>query len=216
MTVRSDFQFKDIPDRYNKPYNGVTSGIWVIDIETDGFWFQGTKIHCIAAIDPVVGVHIGFRRVAEYDEDGNEINITIDEIPEAFDFFGKQKVLIAHNGIDFDIPFMKKIKPDWVSPGVFDTMTLASMVDSNRKTQSLDSWGKTLCNHKMDYGKTADWSKYDDDMYIYCMQDVVVTADLYLVLCLGSEQAREQFGVRCLQKMEGAKFDYANPPIFKA
>ena len=216
MLPHSNFPFKDIPERYGQYYNGVTSGVWVLDIETDGFWFEGTKIHCICAIDPVVGVHIGFRRVSTHDEDGNEKEVIIDEMQAAFDFFAKQKVIIAHNGIDFDIPFMKKINPTWQEPGVFDTMTLGSMVDSNRKTQSLASWGVTLCNNKMDYGKTADWSKYDDDMYIYCMQDVVVTADLYIVLCIGSVAANELYGIKCLQRLEGAGFDIANPPIFKS
>lgn len=209
----SDFKF-DVPERYGKPYDGTTSGIWVLDLETDGFWYQGTKIHCICAIDPIVGCHIGFRRVAIFDEDDKEADLLIDEIPKAFDFFAKQRVLIAHNGIDFDFPFMKKMNPGWKCPGVFDTMTLASMLDSNRMTQSLDSWGKTLCNHKMDYGKTADWSRYDDNMYIYCMQDVVVTSDLYLTLCVGSRIARELYGIKCLQDLEGAGFDPANPPLF--
>ena len=204
----------DVPERYGVPFSGHTSGIWVIDIESDNLWYEGTKIHCICGIDPITGCHIGFRRVTT-EEDGKEI-VILDEIPQAFEFFGKQKALVAHNGIDFDIPFMKKMLPSWQSPGVFDTMTLASMLDSNRLTQSLASWGKSLDNHKMDYGKTADWSKYDDGMYIYCMQDVVVTADLYLVLCLGSELAREQYGITCLQTLEGAGFDPANPPVFKA
>lgn len=213
MKQYSEFDF-NIPDRYNKPYTGRTSGIWVLDLETDGFWYSGTKIHCICAIDPIEGCHIGFRRISVFDDEGNEKEVILDEMPEAFKFFSKQRVLIAHNGIDFDIPFMKKIDPEWKCPGVFDTMTLASMVDSNRKSQSLDSWGKTLCNHKMDYGKTADWSKYDDDMFIYCMQDVVVTSDLYLTLCLGSRAAKDLYGIRCLQDIEGAEFDPANPPLF--
>lgn len=209
----SDIAF-EVPDRYNKPYQGSTSGVWVLDLETDGFWFAGSKIHCTCAIDPIEGCYIAFRRVPKYNDLGEEDGFLIDQTQESLEFFSKQKVLIAHNGIDFDFPFMLKMMPTWKSPPVFDTMTLASMLDSNRKTQSLDSWGKTLCNHKMDYGKTADWSKYDDNMYIYCMQDVVVTADLYLTLCLGSEAVYDRYGIRCMQVLDGAGFDPANPPTF--
>lgn len=212
--LNTDIKF-DNPTRYGKPYYGKTSGIWVLDLETNGFWFEGTKIHCICAIDPIEGCYVGFRRVASHDEEGNETGLLLDEMGEAFEFFSQQRVLVAHNGIDFDFPFMKKIDSNWFCPGMFDTMTLGSMLDSNRKTQSLDSWGKTLNNFKMDYGKTADWSKYDDDMYIYCMQDVVVTADLYLTLCLGSEQASKLFGIKCNQFIEGAGFDPKDPPFFK-
>lgn len=162
--------------------NTPHSKVGVFDIESDNLWYDITKVHCIWVQCPVTMNSWGFRP---------------HEIEDCLRFLQTFDVLVAHNGIDFDIAALQKLYP-WFSPNsIFDTMTLGSMVDSNRKTQSLDSWGKELEELKGTFGKTADWSKFSEEMYEYCEQDVFLTVKLYKKLCAMAE------------------FDIANPPSMK-
>lgn len=159
-----------------------TSNVGVFDIEADNLWYDITKVHCIWIQCPVTDNAWGYRP---------------HEIEDALNHLMKLDVIIAHNGIDYDVAALQKIYP-WFKPkAVFDTMTLGSMVDSNRKSQSLDSWGRDLEEHKGDFGKTADWSKFSEEMFEYCKQDVFLTTILY----------------RKVSSM--AEFDIANPPSMK-
>ena len=144
------------------------SGIWVFDIEGDNLYHDITVVHCLWLIDPVTDYALGFRP---------------DEVEESFEFLEKSKLLVAHNGIDFDIPAIRKLYPQLGRVPIIDTLILGSMLQPNRLKQSLDSWGETLGELKDSYGKKADWSKFTEEMYEYCYQDVVVTVKLILELC---------------------------------
>lgn len=165
----------DIRTRSKDPISKVA----VFDIEANDLWFGVSMVHCIWVQCPVTMNAWGFRP--------HEIEDCL-RLLEEFD------VLVAHNGIDYDIAALQKLYP-WFRPkAVFDTMTLGSMVDSNRMSQALDSWGKELGELKGEFGKKADWSKFSEEMYEYCEQDVLLTTKLYQKLC----------GM--------AGFDIANPP----
>ncbi|MGL4994052.1 MAG: hypothetical protein ACRC6R_08030 [Bacteroidales bacterium] len=144
------------------------SGIWVFDIEGDNLYHGITVMHCLWLIDPVTGYALGFRP---------------DEVKDSFVFLENAKLLIAHNGIGFDIPAIRKLFPMLGKVNILDTLILASMLQPNRLQQSLDSWGKDLGEEKDSFGKKADWSVYTEEMYEYCYQDVVVTVKLILTLC---------------------------------
>lgn len=146
-----------------------SSGIWVHDIEADNLWHGITKVHCVWVIDAITGSAIGFRS---------------HEIEECLKLLETAKVLIAHNGVDYDEPALRKLYPWFTPPNMFDTLVLARMLEPDRiQGHSLDSWGKTLGVFKDDFGKTADWSTYTEEMFEYCFQDVKVNVTLYLHLC---------------------------------
>jgi DNA polymerase I len=85
----------------------------LFDIETDNYLEHMTKIHCIAAINV----------------DTDEIwRFRPDEVKKGLKFLQASKVLIAHNGIDFDMRAIKKIYPKWTYTGeVYDTLIAAKL-----------------------------------------------------------------------------------------
>lgn len=85
----------------------------LFDIESDGYLEHMTKIHCIAATDV----------------DTNEVwRFRPSEIKAGLKFLQDAKVLIAHNGIDFDIRGIKKIYPKWKTDAyIYDTLIAAKI-----------------------------------------------------------------------------------------
>ena len=116
----------------------------VFDIETDGL--DPTVIHVLVAKE--VGVK------------GNYII----RGPKAFaKFASKVTKWIAHNGIGFDIPVIKKLW-DYDIPlaNTVDTLVLSRLFDPTRKGgHSLKVWGERLGDYKDDF---SDWSAYSEEM----------------------------------------------------
>jgi len=85
----------------------------LFDIESDNYLEHMTKIHCIAAINVDTDEVWRFRP---------------DEIKKGLKFLQDAKVLIAHNGLDFDLRAIKKIYPKWTYTGeVYDTLIAAKL-----------------------------------------------------------------------------------------
>lgn len=144
------------------------SGIWVFDIEADNLYHGLTVIHCIWMICPVTKMALGFKP---------------DEIEECIPYLEDAKLLIAHNGIDFDIPAMRKIYK--IGPvNIIDTLILSSMLQPNLLSQALGALTKHYETSKdTDFGKNADWSVFTEKMYEYCYDDTASTVCLVLDLC---------------------------------
>ncbi len=156
----------------------------IVDIETNGLLDELTCIHCIVAKDVDSGEVHSYRP---------------DEIREGIKLLESADELIAHNGIKFDIPAIKKLHPQFKAPQVTDTLVCTRLIWSNIKdddaerlknepdfprkmfgSQSLKAWGYRLGNLKGDYGdQDAAWDVFTEDMLTYCVQDVEVTASLY-------------------------------------
>jgi len=156
----------------------------IVDIETNGLLDELTTIHCIVAKDVNSGEVHSFRP--------NEIDKGIKLLESADE-------LIAHNGIKFDVPAIKKLYPSFKSPSMVDTLVCVRLIWSSIKeddavrleiepgfprkmfgSHSLKAWGYRLGNHKGDYAQQeAAWDVYSEEMLTYCQQDVEVTADLY-------------------------------------
>ena len=156
----------------------------IVDIETNGLLDELTTIHCIVAKDVDSGEVHSFRP--------NEIDKGIKLLESADE-------LIAHNGIKFDVPAIKKLYPSFKSPSMVDTLVCVRLIWSSIKevdavrlelepgfprkmfgSHSLKAWGYRLGKHKGDYAQQeAAWDVYSEEMLTYCQQDVEVTADLY-------------------------------------
>jgi DNA polymerase III epsilon subunit-like protein len=163
----------------------------VFDIETNAIkeWktLGGLEVvHCIVIMDNE-GTH-RYRNNSE-----------MDTIPEALERLAKADCLVAHNGIGFDLPALKKLY-GFTHDRVIDTMVLARLNHPDRKKEdwteaklptflrgshSLKSWGMRLGVHKDDHGATESWERWSEAMEDYCVQDVVVNEALFTYLMQG-------------------------------
>ena len=147
------------------------------DIETDGI--DATKIHCICAMK---------------DNDDTMYNFIGDKCYEDFyRWLGMEniRVLVAHNGIGFDVPvlrFLSGFSWDFI---IRDTLVLSRLVNPSLDGgHSLKSWGERLGNYKDDY--QGGWENFSQEMLEYCQQDVRVLKDLYFRLECQLEDFSEQ------------------------
>lgn len=133
----------------------------VLDIETDGL--RPTKIWTCVCLEPKSGNFIIF-----YEESKEACK----------EFLEKQDLIIAHNGINFDFPVLKKLwGVDIKVSQVYDTIVASRLADPKRESgHSLKEWGKKLGVYKDHY---EDWSKLTDEMVDYCKQDCRVCWAIY-------------------------------------
>lgn len=100
--------------------------------------------------------------------------------------------LVFHNGLNYDVPVLKKLYgEDAVDHRkVYDTLVAARLFDPESKDgHSLDAWGERMGFTK---GKHSDFSKWSQEMEDYCVRDVDVLEKLYAFLTKkleGQEQA---------------------------
>jgi len=155
------------------------------DIETDNLLDEMTKVHCIVARD--------------IDSDKEWISDATTGFDEMIELLNNAELLIAHNGIGFDVPVLTKMFPTFKPKGKqFDTLVMCRAIwhdvvlkDFGRckagrlparlkGSHSLEAYGYRLRELKGDYGKQENaWEVYTDDMLQYCRQDVIVLKKLY-------------------------------------
>lgn len=163
------------------------------DIETNGLYSDVSQAHCLVIIDDngnvskythPQGVHRGALSLLKALTEGD--------------------LICGHNVIDYDIPVLEKLYPDFRVPrhlreNVVDTLVLSRLIFGNIKdsdngrlkkgtlpgrlygSQSLKAWGYRLGVLKGTYGEDHEnaWVEYNDEMLSYCVQDVTVTKKLY-------------------------------------
>lgn len=162
--------------------------IALFDIETDGLYFDATKIHSIVIKDAKTGVMYSCCDQPDYQysvEDGIKLLMEAD-------------LLVGHNIINFDLPTIQKIYPyfKYDINKVRDTLILSRLVFSDlRETDSyyilrrqlpsklrgshgLKAWGYRLGVLKGDFAEDTDWKAWSKSMQDYCEQDVEVTEAL--------------------------------------
>ena len=151
----------------------------IFDIESDGLLDEMTKIHCIGWKDIDTG-EVGW--------------CTPDNVAEGIKCLEKASEIIGHNIINFDIPAIKKLYPNFKPNKAIDTLVLSRLAFPNLKDKdfvqrpneldiklygrhSLEAWGQRLGNNKTEYN--GGWDKFSDEMLEYMKQDVEVTHQLY-------------------------------------
>lgn len=159
----------------------------VFDIETNGFLDEVTKVHCIAWKEP------GSQEVKSVG------GVTDEKIRNMLSHLEDSPLLIGHNIIEFDIPVIKKIYPNFNPKGKkWDTLLDVQFMftdmrdldfNTRRKNpdfpaemigrQSLEAWGMRLGHLKGEFGKTADWVEWSQAMENYCKRDVQVCEFIY-------------------------------------
>lgn len=118
------------------------------------------------------------------------------ETEEALKMLSLADVIVGHNILNFDIPAIKRLYPDWdISQCcVRDTLVMSRMLWPDVQNEdwtipefprnligrhSLKAWGVRLGILKGSFGETQNWDEFTPEMAEYCIQDVRVTQALW-------------------------------------
>ena len=173
-------------------------GTAVFDIETNGLSFtkEDPRIHCIAvhwAEDSRTEVF----NDEKYSESAKELPMGSSySITTALSNLEVADVIVGHNIIGYDLPYINHIYP-WFNPRgtIIDTLLLSrlyhpNLLDIDKKMahknmptklygrHSLEAYGYRLGVYKGDFAKDTDWKEWSQEMQDYCIQDVKVTEKL--------------------------------------
>ncbi len=159
---------------------------YACDIETDNLLYELIKIHCIA--------------IHDIDSDYNELFVGDERIREFLDKAIKEQwELIFHNGFVFDLRAINKVYGiDLLKTNkIQDTIVLSQLLFGDLKAwdyknyvdnkklptkyigkHKLEAWGYRLGCLKDEY--IGGFQEYTETMGNYCLQDALVTKQLYL------------------------------------
>ncbi len=160
----------------------------IIDIEADGLLHQATRMHCLVAKD------IDSGKVYKYYESMEGLEYEGQHWPMALNFLDNCTTIIAHNGITFDYPFLKKMF-DWTpSPDteMLDTLVMSRHLNADRTRvekckggpHSVEAWGMRLGRWKPDH---TDWSVFSPEMLHRCEEDVEIQHLIFQELLIESD-----------------------------
>lgn len=153
----------------------------LFDLEGNGLLPELTTIHCISAADV---------------DTGERFSWGPHELDAALTAIDKADVAIAHFGLGYDFPALKKVKRFEVPQHKRrDTVVLASLIkpdlrDTDSKlvqsgrlpgefhgSHKLRAWGHRLGVPKADY--EGPWDRWSQEMQDYCDQDINTTLELW-------------------------------------
>ncbi len=142
-----------------------------------------SKVHCLCIRNVNTNAHARFT-----DEPGYWMAGTL---LEGWNALMRADVLVAHNGIDYDMPVLRRL----VAPKGHDVSTEPKLVDTlvwsrflypdiqshpnikfGLKPNSLATWGKRLKVNKL---KHEEFDRLSEKMLVYCDQDVVVDIAIF-------------------------------------
>jgi DNA polymerase I len=166
----------------------------IVDIETDGLLDTLTKIHAISIRDIDSDLHMSCA-----DQPGHT------SLREALQVIAYADLVVAHNGIGFDIPAIQKLHPSWKLRGTIrDTLVITRYLWAHIKesdhdrikrgklpgrllgSHSLEAWGYRMGEMKGEYtdwcrtnGIEDPWASWRKEMQTYVEQDTLVTKLLW-------------------------------------
>lgn len=146
----------------------------VFDLESDGLLDTITQVWCIGIYDVDAEVYQAF-----YGE----------SLQRGIDILTNASVVIGHNIIDYDIPALGKLYPDFKPKGrVTDTVILSRLLWPDiLGGHALAAWGDRFNFPKGDH---SDWTQLTPAMLEYMQQDVMITNKLYRA-CLKKAKGRD-------------------------
>ena len=132
---------------------------YVFDIETNGLYAD--KIHCLSycnlQTDKIQSL-TNYKKIEEFISQGNVI-------------------FIAHNGVRYDIPTIKRVLNLNISPKVYDTLPLSWTLYPKYKRHGLEEWGESFGVKKPEI---KDWENLSIEEYIHrCEEDVKINTILW-------------------------------------
>lgn len=168
---------------------------YIADIETNGLLKQLTKIHSLCLLD------VDTEEVLSFTDDHPDYR----SIKEGLDILANCEEFIGHNFMEFDLPAIQKVYPDWTYKGqLTDTLIVSRLIYTHLRQKdfdllaskpdfpkyligrhSMEAWGMRLGFPKDDYKdrmkeKGIDpWENWNQDMQDYCEIDVKVNLAIY-------------------------------------
>ena len=140
-----------------------------VDIETNGFMPDVSKIWCMVAVDSDTGTVYSF---SDYDSE-------LPSMEEGLEFIGTADVIFGHNFIGYDLVVLKHLLGWSPKPNqqVIDTWILSQMNQYKRDHKhGLEGWGSKLDFPKLEFN---DFSQYTKEMLTYCIRDVELNVKVY-------------------------------------
>lgn len=142
------------------------NGLNEVSIDGNKIVKEANRIHCAVAYD--LDTKVVYKFTPE----------NIMTLPSLLD---KASIIIGHN-IFFDIVAIRKILGDFKCTKYYDSLVVSKLMypdinDHPLGDNSLQAWGKFLKNEKIDY--TGGWEFFSQDMLTYCVQDVMLAADIF-------------------------------------
>lgn len=171
----------------------------VFDIETNGLLDELTTIHCISLQEVTPeGVPVGDVLSA------NRVNGEL-TIEQALETLQSADAVVGHNIVNFDVPAIRKLYPQFKVKRALDTMLLSTLLWPDLRDRdftaikkspgklpgqfvgrhALEAWGYRLGEWKGDYSEVMKskgldpWAAWNQEMDDYCDQDVRVTQKLF-------------------------------------
>jgi DNA polymerase I-like protein with 3'-5' exonuclease and polymerase domains len=142
----------------------------VVDIETNGFLENATKIWCIVAKE------LGRGRYHWYSDHTSKQfknSYSYYNIEDYLAFLESSEYLIFHNGIAFDVPLVQRFYPNFKPKKVEDTIILSRLFSPDRKGgHSLKQYGIEAGMDKVEH---EDWTHFSIEMLERCFRDVEIT-----------------------------------------
>jgi DNA polymerase I len=149
--------------------------ILVWDIETNVAARVPTDIHLVVTRDLRTDQVMVFR--------SHQLEAAVDHLNSA-------DVLVGHNSIMFDTVVIEKISGRKITPTQLDTLLISRLLHPDLKAHpaggnSLGNWGAYLNMPKDEYKSWCEargldpWSEWRQEMQDYCIQDTLVTTQLY-------------------------------------
>lgn len=137
----------------------------IFDIEANGFYDTVTAIHQISIIDYETGARESYH--------GSSLDAGVVRLAEA-------DILVAHNGILYDIPVIEKVTGVALNPRrCIDTLVMSRLGRPIRDGgHSLEAWGQRLGDAPVKI-EHEDWTKWSPEMEARCNADVEITLHLY-------------------------------------
>lgn len=157
---------------------------YAFDMEADNFYLQSKKVWIIHFKSLDKQRELSLYPFRQGKEECKRLFM------EWHNSFGDSPTVVSYNGIGYDhwmlwkhldIAFhVGKGGSDWLDfkhkCKIVDLYVLSQFLSPDRPRHSLASWGEELHNSKIDF---HDFSKYSEEMRIYCEQDVALTIDVY-------------------------------------
>lgn len=135
----------------------------VVDIEANGLKAPD-KIWLIICKDIDSGKYYTF-----YPYRGEEENNRLR------DFWKHLTLVIGHNWIGYDFPVLSKLLGLESVPCI-DTLIVSKLVDFSRKGHSVEDYGEEF---NLPKGNISDFSKWSEELEVYCRRDVDITERIY-------------------------------------
>lgn len=150
--------------------------VGLFDLEANGFLNQATRVHC-GVVKVLGGALKKFRP---------------HQVQQLLDYLDTFDVLIAHNGIGYDFPLLKKLY-GWEYKGKkVDSLIMSRLLNPKRIVpyscpnkkcgpHSIEAWGWRVGRGKPEHN---DWENFSEDMLHRCSEDTEILELVYHELLL--------------------------------